>query len=109
MSNIFIKIHALLETNRLNCYARDLMPSFLQTHPKNWASAARRNYLRMLRTDFTNPEREFSSWDLCFRNNRARLHRFETDLWACCFEKNRKRLVRIGTDSAGGSAVFPQG
>ncbi|EQA80656.1 hypothetical protein LEP1GSC193_0402 [Leptospira alstonii serovar Pingchang str. 80-412] len=83
-----------LETNRLNCYARDLDPSFLQTFPKNWTVAARRNYLRMLRTDFTNPEREFSSWDLCFRNNRAKLHRFETDLWARCFEKNRKRLER---------------
>nr|WP_175597915.1 hypothetical protein [Leptospira santarosai] len=91
-----------LETNRLNCYARDLGLSDERAKPKSWVSAARRNYLRMLRTDFTNPEREFSNWDLCFRNNRARLHRFETDLWACCFEKNWKRLERIGKDSAGG-------
>ncbi|WP_061234879.1 hypothetical protein [Leptospira interrogans] len=91
-----------LETNRLNCYARDLIPSFLQTFPKNWTAAARRNYLRMLRTDFTNPEREFSSWDLCFRNNRAKLHRFETDLWNRCFEKNRKRMERIDKDLTGG-------
>ncbi|MBE0305419.1 hypothetical protein [Leptospira interrogans] len=91
-----------LETNRLNCYARDLIPSFLQTFPKNWTVAARRNYLRMLRTDFTNPEREFSSWDLCFRNNRAKLHRFETDLWDRCFEKNRKRMERIDKDLTGG-------
>ncbi|EKO24055.1 hypothetical protein LEP1GSC104_2102 [Leptospira interrogans str. UI 12621] len=33
-----------LETNRLNCYARDLISSFLQTFPKNWTAAARRNY-----------------------------------------------------------------
>ncbi|MFA4793235.1 hypothetical protein [Leptospira kirschneri] len=85
-----------LETNRLNCYARDLDPSFLQILPKNWTASARRNYLRMLRTDFTASEREFSNWDLCFRNNRAKLHRFETDLWDRCFEKNRKRLERIG-------------
>ncbi|WP_061250479.1 hypothetical protein [Leptospira interrogans] len=91
-----------LETNRLNCYARDLIPSFLQTLPKNWTAAARRNYLRMLRTDFTNPEREFSGWDLCFRNNRAKLHRFETDHWDRCFEKNQKRLERTGKDLAGG-------
>ncbi|UZN08754.1 MULTISPECIES: hypothetical protein [Leptospira] len=91
-----------LETNRLNCYARDLDLWDERAKPKSWVSAARRNYLRMLRTDFTNPEREFSSWDLCFRNNRARLHRFETDLWACCFEKNRNRLEKIGKDLAVG-------
>ncbi|EMF91285.1 hypothetical protein LEP1GSC005_1839 [Leptospira santarosai str. ST188] len=98
-----------LEVNRIHCYTRDLKKEFEESLPKTWVQAARRNYLRMLRTDFTNPEREFSNWDLCFRNNRARLHRFETDLWACCFEKNRKRLERIGNDSAGGLAVFPQG
>ncbi|WP_082280872.1 hypothetical protein [Leptospira kirschneri] len=91
-----------LETNRLNCYVRDLDPLAKRAKPKSWVSAARRNYLQMLRTDFTNQEREFSSWDLCFRNNRAKLHRFETDHWDRCFEKNRKRLERIGKDSAGG-------
>lgn len=90
-----------LETNRLTCYARDLDPLAKRSEPKTWVSAARRNYLRMLRTDFTNPEREFSGWDLCFRNNRAKLHRFETDLWDRCFEKNRKRMERIGKDLAG--------
>ncbi|EMY13040.1 hypothetical protein LEP1GSC043_2736 [Leptospira weilii str. Ecochallenge] len=91
-----------LETNRLNCYARDLDLLAKRAKPNNWVSAARRNYLRMLRTDFTNPEREFSSWDLCFRNNRAKLHRFETDLWDRCFEKNQKRLERLDKDLTGG-------
>ncbi|OMI16875.1 hypothetical protein [Leptospira weilii] len=90
---------AHLETNRLNCYARDLDFLAKRAKPKTWVSAARRNYLRMLRTDFTNPEREFSSWDLCFKNNRAKLHRFETDLWARCFEKNRNRLELLEVDS----------
>ncbi|WP_025181142.1 hypothetical protein ACO1KB_08370 [Leptospira interrogans serovar Szwajizak] len=89
-----------LETNRLNCYARDLDPLAKRVEPKNWVSAARRNYLQMLRTDFTNPEREFSNWDLCFKNNRAKLHRFETDLWGNCFEKNQKRMRLIEIDTS---------
>ncbi|AOP35987.1 hypothetical protein A0128_08125 [Leptospira tipperaryensis] len=89
-----------LETNRLNCYARDLDFSDGRAKPKNWVSAARRNYLRALRTNFHSPEREFSGWDLCFRNNRAKLHRFETNLWDRCFEKNQKRMEVIEVNSS---------
>ncbi|EMM77307.1 hypothetical protein [Leptospira santarosai] len=83
-----------LETNRLNCYARDLDLSDERAKPKSWVSAARRNYLRMLRTDFSIPEREYSDWDLCFRFNRARLRRFYIDSWEECIKNNLARLER---------------
>ncbi|WP_032923323.1 hypothetical protein [Leptospira santarosai] len=86
------KIH--LESNRINCYARDLKKEFEESLPKTWVQAARRNYLRMLRTDFSIPEREYSDWDLCFRFNRARLRRFYIDPWEECIKNNLGRLER---------------
>ncbi|UZN08720.1 hypothetical protein M5D10_07255 [Leptospira santarosai] len=86
------KIH--LESNRINCYARDLKKEFEESLPKTWVQAARRNYLRMLRTDFSIPEREYSDWDLCFRFNRARLRRFYIDPWEECIKNNLGRLNR---------------
>ncbi|WP_061221722.1 hypothetical protein [Leptospira borgpetersenii] len=88
-----------LEANRINCYARDLKKDFEASLPKTWVQAARRNYLKILRTDFTSPEREFTDWDLCFRFNRVRLYRFETDFWNLCFEKNRKRMEMLKINS----------
>ncbi|EMO40102.1 hypothetical protein [Leptospira noguchii] len=70
-----------LEVNRIHCYTRDLKKEFEESLPKTWVQAARRNYLRMLRTDFSIPKREYSDWDLCFRFNRARLRRFYIDPW----------------------------
>ncbi|EKO34189.1 hypothetical protein [Leptospira santarosai] len=86
------KIH--LESNRINCYARDLKKEFEESLPKTWVQAARRNYLRMLRTDYDFPEREFSDWDLCFRFNRARLRRLSVNPWEECIERNLVRLER---------------
>ncbi|EKS07834.1 hypothetical protein [Leptospira santarosai] len=86
------KIH--LESNRINCYARDLKKEFEEPLPKTWVQSARRNYLRMLRTDFSIPEREYSDWDLCFRFNRARLRRFYIDPWEECIKNNLGRLNR---------------
>ncbi len=83
-----------LETNRLNCYARDLDLSDERAKPKSWVSAARRNYLRMLRTNFNVPEREYSDWDLCFHFNRARLRKFYIDPWEECIKNNLARLER---------------
>ncbi|EKN90479.1 hypothetical protein LEP1GSC034_3781 [Leptospira interrogans str. 2003000735] len=34
------------------------------------------------------------------RNNRSKLHRFETDLWDRCFEKNRKRMRLVEIDTS---------
>ncbi|EMO33176.1 hypothetical protein LEP1GSC175_1902 [Leptospira santarosai str. HAI821] len=86
------KIH--LESNRINCYSRDLKKEFEESLPKTWVQAARRNYLRMLRTDYAFPEREFSDWDLCFRFNRARLRRLSVNPWEECIERNSVRLER---------------
>ncbi|EMO70017.1 hypothetical protein [Leptospira santarosai] len=86
------KIH--LESNRINCYARDLKKEFEESLPKTWVQAARRNYLRMLRTNFNVPEREYSDWDLCFRFNRARLRKFYIDPWEECIKNNLVRLER---------------
>ncbi|KGE27722.1 hypothetical protein [Leptospira interrogans] len=85
-----------LEVNRIHCYTRDLKKEFEGSLPKTWVQAARRNYLRMLRTDFSIPEREYSDWDLCFRLNRARLRRFYIDPWEECIKNNLARLERIG-------------
>ncbi|EKR91465.1 hypothetical protein LEP1GSC163_0542 [Leptospira santarosai str. CBC379] len=86
------KIH--LESNRINCYARDLKNEFEESLPKTWVQSARRNYLGMLRTDHTVPEREFSDWDLCFRFNRAKLRRLIVNPWEDCIERNLTRLER---------------
>ncbi|ONF91174.1 hypothetical protein [Leptospira santarosai] len=86
------KIH--LESNRINCYARDLKKEFEESLPKTWVQAARRNYLRMLRTDFSIPEREYSDWGLCFHFNRARLRKFYIDPWEECIKNNLARLER---------------
>ncbi len=83
-----------LEVNRIHCYTRDLKKEFEESLPKTWVQAARRNYLRMLRTDFSIPEREYSDWDLCFRFNRARLRRFYIDSWEECIKNNLARLER---------------
>ncbi|EKO34388.1 hypothetical protein [Leptospira santarosai] len=83
-----------LEVNRIHCYTRDLKKEFEESLPKTWVQAARRNYLRMLRTDFSIPEREYSDWDLCFRFNRARLRRFYIDPWEECIKNNLARLER---------------
>lgn len=66
-----------LEVNRLNCFVRDLDILDRRVKPKNWVAAARMNYLRMLRTDFRAPEREFTDWDLCFKNNRSKMIKYE--------------------------------
>ncbi len=83
-----------LEVNRIHCYTRDLKKEFEESLPKTWVQAARRNYLRMLRTDFSIPEREYSDWDLCFRFNRARLRKFYIDPWEECIKNNLVRLER---------------
>ncbi|ALO25277.1 hypothetical protein [Leptospira borgpetersenii] len=83
-----------LEANRINCYARDLKKDFEASLHKTWVQAARRNYLRMLRTDFTSPEREFTDWDLCFRFNRARINSLSVSSWTECIKKNFLRLER---------------
>ncbi|WP_032915748.1 hypothetical protein [Leptospira santarosai] len=83
-----------LEVNRIHCYTRDLKKEFGESLPKTWVQAARRNYLRMLRTDFSIPKREYSDWDLCFRFNRARLRRFYIDPWEECIKNNLVRLER---------------
>ncbi|KXZ31810.1 hypothetical protein AYB33_02490 [Leptospira santarosai] len=83
-----------LEVNRIHCYTRDLKKEFEESLPKTWVQAARRNYLRMLRTDFGIPKREYSDWDLCFRFNRARLRRFYIDPWEECIKNNLGRLNR---------------
>ncbi|OLY64076.1 hypothetical protein BWD12_15460 [Leptospira santarosai serovar Bananal] len=83
-----------LEVNRIHCYTRDLKKEFEEPLPKTWVQSARRNYLRMLRTDFSIPEREYSDWDLCFRFNRARLRRFYIDPWEECIKNNLGRLNR---------------
>ncbi|EMP82334.1 hypothetical protein LEP1GSC162_0099 [Leptospira santarosai str. CBC1531] len=86
------KIH--LESNRINCYARDLKKEFEEPLPKTWVQSARRNYLRMLRTDFSISEREYSDWDLCFRFNRARFRKFSVKPWEECIKNNLGRLNR---------------
>ncbi|MDI7191042.1 hypothetical protein [Leptospira santarosai] len=83
-----------LEVNRIHCYARDLKKEFEESLPKTWVQAARRNYLRMLRTDFRIPEREYSDWDLCFRFNRARFRKFSVKPWEECIKNNLARLER---------------
>ncbi|MDI7236425.1 hypothetical protein QMM95_10055 [Leptospira santarosai] len=83
-----------LEVNRIHCYTRDLKKEFEESLPKTWVQAARRNYLRMLRTNFNVPEREYSDWDLCFRFNRARLRKFYIDPWEECIKNNLVRLER---------------
>ncbi|MDI7197600.1 hypothetical protein QMM61_12945 [Leptospira santarosai] len=83
-----------LEVNRIHCYTRDLKKEFEESLPKIWVQAARRNYLRMLRTNFNVPEREYSDWDLCFRFNRARLRKFYIDPWEECIKNNLVRLER---------------
>lgn len=85
-----------LEGNRINCFVRDLKKDFETSLPKNWIQAARRNYLRMLRTDFTFPKREFSGWDLSFRYNRAKLDRLSANPWRECIKSNLARLKRAG-------------
>ncbi|OMI14757.1 hypothetical protein [Leptospira weilii] len=84
-----------LEVNRLNCHVRDLEILDERARPKNWVAAARRNYLRMLRSDFEAPERQFTDWELCFRNNRVRLGRFEQEFLFIVAEKNKKHLEQF--------------
>lgn len=62
-----------LETNRLNCFVRDFKFSNERKRPKNWVEAAKQNYLRILRTDFFALYREFTNWDLCYKNTRSSL------------------------------------
>ncbi|EKS06773.1 hypothetical protein [Leptospira santarosai] len=78
-----------LETNRLNCFVRDLKFSNERKKPKNWVEAAKQNYLRILRTDFFALYREFTNWDLCYKNSDSKLRKFELTLWLNCFKKNR--------------------
>ncbi|WP_016756074.1 hypothetical protein [Leptospira santarosai] len=59
-----------LEANRLNCFVRDLKFSNERKRPQNWVGTAKQNYLRILRTDFIALNREFTNWDLCYKNNR---------------------------------------
>ncbi|WP_004471991.1 hypothetical protein [Leptospira santarosai] len=62
-----------LDTNRLGCFVRDFNFSDERKKPKNWIEAAKQNYLRILRTDFFIFNREFTNWELCYKNNRGRL------------------------------------
>ncbi|WP_061206883.1 hypothetical protein [Leptospira santarosai] len=78
-----------LETNRLNCFSRDLKFSNIRKRPKNWVETAKQNYLRILRTDFFVLNREFTNWDLCYKNSDSKLRKFELKLWLNCFKKNR--------------------
>ncbi|ONF90882.1 hypothetical protein BWD14_19095 [Leptospira santarosai] len=64
---------AHLETNRLNCFAIDLEFLNERKRPQNWVETAKQNYLRILRTDFFLLNREFTNWNLCYKNNRGRL------------------------------------
>lgn len=81
-----------LEVNRLNCYVRDLDILGERAKPRSWVAAARRNYLRMLRSNFKVSEREFTDWDLCFRNNKAKFYRLEKRPWIVWSENNQRRI-----------------
>ncbi|WP_061236501.1 hypothetical protein [Leptospira santarosai] len=84
-----------LEVNRLNCFVRDLDVLDERATPKSWVTAAKRNYLRMLRSDFMAPRRQFTHWDLCFMNNRVRLDRFEQDFLFTVAEKSIEHLEQF--------------
>lgn len=81
-----------LETNRLNCFARDLKFSNERKTPKNWVETAKQNYLRILRTNFFTLNREFTNWDMCYKNSRSKLQKLNQNPWIVCFAKIRMDL-----------------
>ncbi|TGL65944.1 hypothetical protein [Leptospira sarikeiensis] len=86
---------AHLEINKLNCFIRDYKNVPISIKAYMWAMTSRRNYLRMLRSEFPDLTRSKSEWDICFKQCRANLSHYQESIWINAFEKNRKKFERL--------------
>ncbi|WP_367898807.1 hypothetical protein AB3N61_06515 [Leptospira sp. WS58.C1] len=86
ISKTFLRL-THFETTKLNLFQKSFRNADRNIKATKWSVAARRNYLRMMRTDFPDLVRGYSRWELCFTHCKKAIYGIAESEWYKAFQK----------------------